>query len=112
MQGAESEFGNEELGLVAIDRAQGDVSGTRVAPKEVLGAEVIRLARFGGEVRRGGLMAGRDDNGRLPFRAKMMFAGLNRNIEVRVGLGGAHPIAVHAPFDGGPGARFEDFVLL
>src|ERR1700689_4421525 len=110
VRGAESKFGHEELGFVAIDRAQCDVSGTGVAPKEILDAEVIPLAGFGGEVGRRDLMAGGDDNSRLPFRAEMMFARINRNIEIRVGLGGTHPIAVHAPFDGGPGARFKDFV--
>ena len=41
-----------------------------------------------------------------------MLSGVNRNIEIAIGLGGADPVAVQRPFRGGPGARFEDFVFL
>ena len=112
MRIAEAELSHQERTFLAIDPAPFHVGRGDVSPIETLGAEVVRLPGFRGEMVRCGRSAAVKEHGRLPFGAEMMIAGINGQVEIGVALRGADPIAVQVSLHSGPGMRFECLVVL
>src|SRR6266403_1644972 len=100
MGSAESELAHQELSLVAINLFQFHVRAVRRLV-DAVGVKIphnkeVRSAGFGGEMVGGRRMPLSYADPRLPAGAKVMFTGIDRYVEIGIGLCGSNPVAIEA----------------
>jgi len=108
---AELKFTCQKLAFVAIQKTQGDEWRSAIR-RRVLCLEVVHAAYFGSEMSRSSLMARSQTYHRLPARAKMMNTWIDGKIEIGVGVGCTHPLAIEAHPGSRPRSRSEIGIVL
>ena len=111
MRAAEREATRQKLALIAIERLQRHLQDHHFPEPGVLYREVVRLSGFGREVRSSRLMMGAEANERLPVGAEMMFAGINRKVEVGIAVIRSHPCSIQSNPRDGCGLRLKLCVI-
>src|SRR5580704_9143905 len=110
---AERKLANQKFTLIAIhELEQNDSWHFLGRVGNVLGTEVVIASCFGGEMECCFLSLRAQPDKSLPARTQMMYSGIDRNGEIRIAVGRAHPRAIDPETSRWSGPRQKCRVVL
>ncbi len=112
MRGTQRKSTRQQQSFITVQRREIDKSGSMFAVPGVSHSEVVHLPGLCCEVGSGSLVPLAHNHRFLPTRAEVMFAGIDRKVQVGIAMSRSHPAAIESRPSRRPGPRTEIRIVL